>query len=102
MLLPGFEMAVIGLEPGETNNIHIPTEEAYGVRDDMLVGEIPRNRLPEDLSPQVGMKLQMRRPDGEELIVTITDLTETDITVDANHQLAGKDLNFEIELVEIL
>lgn len=102
MLLPGFESAVIGLEPGETKNIQIPAEEAYGTREDGLIGEIPRDRLPDDLNPQVGMKLQMKRPDGETLIVTITDLDDTQITVDANHHLAGEDLHFKIELVEIL
>ncbi|MDF1591145.1 MAG: peptidylprolyl isomerase [Desulfobacterales bacterium] len=102
MLLPAFESGVIGLRTGESINIHIPAKDGYGLRDEQLIGSIPLDRLPQDLNPQVGMKLQMKTPEGEIMIMAITELRKSSITVDGNHHLAGQDLNFEIKLVEIL
>ncbi len=101
-LIPGFENAVIGMTPGETKTQRIPAEEAYGPHADFLVIEVDRRRVPPDLDPQVGDRLQLQHPDGRVTPVLVTAVTETSITLDANHPLAGKDLTFDIELLEIV
>jgi peptidylprolyl isomerase len=101
-VIPGFEKAVFGMKVGEKKTVTIPVDEAYGPRNEDLVGEYPREKLPSDLNPQVGQQLVMTRPDGAKMIATITDVSDNDtITIDLNSPLAGKDLTFEIELVKI-
>ncbi len=100
-LISGFEQAVIGMKVGESKTVTIPVDQAYGPRRDDMILEVERDELPEDLDPRVGMQLQMNQGDGGIMIVTITDVSETTIKVDANHPLAGQDLTFDIELVEI-
>ncbi|MFA4836667.1 MAG: FKBP-type peptidyl-prolyl cis-trans isomerase [Dehalococcoidia bacterium] len=101
-LIPGFEQAVIGLQVGESKTVTIPVDEAYGPRRDDMVLEINRDELPEGLEPEVGMLLEMNQADGTTMTVTITDVSETTIKIDANHPLAGQDLIFDIELVDIV
>lgn len=101
MVIPGFEKGVEGMEVGEKKNIHIPAEEAYGERREDMVMQFERSQLPEDLEPAVGMGLQMQGPEGQPVPVTVTAVDEDNITIDANHQLAGQNLNFELELVEV-
>jgi peptidylprolyl isomerase len=101
-MIPGFEKAVLGMQVGETKTFTIPAKEAYGPHHDELVMEIPREQLPEGLDPQVGYQLQSTTSDGTIVVVTVIEVTDTSIIVDANHPLAGKDLIFEIELVSIL
>ena len=100
-LIPGFEQAVIGMKIGESKTVTIPAEQAYGPYNNELISVIDRDNLPEGLDPEVGQQLQAQQPDGQTIIVTIIEVSETSITVDANHLLAGKDLTFEIELIEI-
>lgn len=101
-LIPGFEKAVLGLSVGESTKVEIPSGEAYGeVRDEMIIS-VERDKLPADIDPQVGMQLQVQQPDGQAMPVVISDVNETHITIDANHPLAGRDLTFEIELVEVV
>lgn len=100
-MIPGFEKAILGMRIGETKKVTILAQDAYGQRYDELVIEIPREKLPTDLHPQVGQQLQSTRSDGMVIIVTVVEVTNTVITVDGNHPLAGKDLTFEIELVSI-
>ena len=100
-LIPGFEEAVRGLKIGQSKTVTIPAEEAYGQHTDDLVMTIERTRLPEGLDPEVGQQLQMQQANGRTTVIMITDVSEKTITVDGNHPLAGKDLTFEIELVEI-
>ena len=100
-VIPGFENAIVGMEPEESKTIHIPMEEAYGPRREEMVREVPRSHLPEDMNPEVGQQLQMRREDGQTMIVAVAGVSESNVTLDANHPLAGKDLTFNINLVEI-
>ena len=99
-VIPGFDAAVAGMDLDETKTITIPCAEAYGdVRDDMI-GEIPRDNLPAEIEPEVGMMLQMQSPQGD-IPVRIIGVTDEAVTLDANHPLAGKDLTFELTVVEI-
>jgi len=100
VLLPGFENTVTEMEVDETRTVNIPCKDAYGDVNDEMVGEIPRSNLPDDIEPEVGMVLSMQSPDGE-MPVRVIALDEENLTLDANHPLAGKDLTFELTLVEI-
>lgn len=100
-LIPGFENAVIGMTPGETKIQKVSAEEAYGFRADFLVIEVDRRRVPPDLDPKVGDRLQLQHPDGHTTSVLVTEVTDASITLDANHPLAGKELTFDIELLDI-
>ena len=101
LVIPGFEEAVTGLKVGESKTVDIPAEQAYGEYRDDLILVVPREQLPEGLEVEVGQQLQVSQADGSYIVVTITEVSETTITVDANHRLAGQNLTFEIELVEI-
>ena len=101
-VIKGFDEAVIGMKIGEKKTVNIPFEEAYGPHMDELVFTFEKQSLPESLNPEIGQKLQLVTGDGKRVNVTIIAVSETDITLDANHPLAGKNLVFEIELVEIL
>jgi FKBP-type peptidyl-prolyl cis-trans isomerase 2 len=100
-MIPGFEKAVFGMKVGEKKTVTIPVDEAYGPYRDDLVAEISRERLPSDLTPEVGQQLAVKRSDGATGIVTIISVSDNTVTIDANHPLAGKELTFEIELVKI-
>ena len=86
---------------GQVKTVTIPAEEAYGPYNDDMVLEIERGRLPDNLNPAVGQRLQMQQENGNTAVVVVTEVSDTTITLDANHPLAGKALTFEIELVEI-
>lgn len=100
-MIPGFESAVRGMKLGESKTVTIPAEEAYGPHNPELVLEVGLEEMPEDLEYGVGDWLQMQLSDGRVIEVTVVSITDTNVTLDANHRLAGKDLTFEIELVEI-
>ncbi len=100
-VIPGFDSAVEGMAVGENKNVRIEPDQAYGERHEQLVQQVPRSALPDDLKPQVGMGLQSQSPDGQVMMLIVTEVGDEEITVDANHPLAGQALNFDIELVEI-
>lgn len=100
-IIPDFEQAIVGMRPGETKTIQTPAERAYGPHDENMVIEIEREMVPEELQIQPGMMLEMRQEDGMVIPVTVTDVTDRSVKVDANHPLAGKDLTFDIELVDV-
>ncbi|NMA11446.1 MAG: peptidylprolyl isomerase [Methanomicrobiales archaeon] len=101
-IIPGFERAVVGMEPGETKTATISPEEAYGQhREDMTI-TVDRGQFPEDINPEPGQQLQVQQPDGRAAIVVVSDVTESTVTLDANHPLAGQPLTFDIELVDII
>ncbi|MBT4501380.1 MAG: peptidylprolyl isomerase [Gemmatimonadetes bacterium] len=101
-IIPGFEDAVIGMGPGEATTTTIPPEQAYGpYREDMTM-QVERSQLPKDLEPEIGQRLQGQQENGETVHFAITEVSEESVTLDGNHPLAGKELIFEIELVEIV
>ncbi len=100
-LIPGFEKAVLGMKADESKTFNIPKDEAYGdVRDDLRY-EVPVENFPEDIEPTPGMRLNMGTGDGREIPVTVTEVQDKVVNLDANHPLAGKDLIFEVKVVEI-
>jgi peptidylprolyl isomerase len=101
MVIPGFEKGVADMAVGEKKTINIPAAEAYGDKRDELVMQFDRSQLPEGMEPEPGMMLQMQGPQGQPIPVTVTAVAPESITIDANHQLAGKNLNFELELVSV-
>lgn len=101
-VIPGFENAVVGLKPGEVVKVEIPSDQAYGPKVDEMVLRVEKTQLPADFNPEVGQKFELPQENGQNVIVTVTDLTDSHIELDGNHPLAGKDLTFDIELVEVL
>jgi peptidylprolyl isomerase len=101
-LIPGFDNAVNGMKVGEKSTVKIPAEEAYGPHYEQLVQIVNRTDLPPELKPEVGQHLEAVQQDGNVINVTVTNVDEKSITIDANHPLAGKELTFELELVEIV
>ncbi|TKK65988.1 peptidylprolyl isomerase [Ilyomonas limi] len=100
-VIPGFDTGVTGMEPGEKKTIHIPAVEAYGPRHEHMIMEFPRDRFPADITPEEGMTLNMSDGQGQVIPVVITEVKDDVVLLDANHQLAGKDLIFDLELVSI-
>lgn len=101
-MIPGFEKGVIGMEPDEIKTISILPEDAYGLRDEKKIFEFERKNAPSDFDPRVGDTVKMHRPDGKPIPVTILGVTEKGFLMDANHPLSGKELIFELELLEIV
>lgn len=101
MLIPGFENAVEGMAPGESKTITIPAEEAYGPYIKELVADFDKSQFPPDINPEVGAQLQIEQENEGRTLVRVINVTGDKVTLDANHPLAGKDLIFHIELVEI-
>lgn len=100
-VIPGFEEAVVGMSPGASRTIHIPAEQAYGPYRQDMVQEVDRDRLPADLEPQIGQQVQAQVQGGRSIRLTITDVSDTSVVLDANHPLAGKDLVFDIQLLDV-
>ena len=100
-VIPGFDKGIMGMKVGEERKIDIPCAEAYGEAKEELIQEIEKKQLPPEIKPEVGMQLVSRTREGREIPLVVTEVTDSSITVDANHPLAGKDLVFEVKLVEI-
>ena len=100
-VIPGFEQAVADMEPGEERTVTLSPEQAYGPRREDMVQQVEKSELPDDLEASVGQQLQLRMQDGQTVPVVITDVSDDQITIDANHPLAGKTLVFDIELVSV-
>ncbi len=101
-LIRGFEEAVSGMCAGEAKTVAIGPEEGYGPFKQELVFKVKREHFPASIKPEIGAMLQMRQPDGGIIGVRVSSVEEDSILLDANHPLAGKDLIFEIEVVEVL
>lgn len=96
------EEALVGMAVGEKKTVQIPAEEAFGDYDEEKVFTIPRDQIPADLSPEVGQELELTDEDDEAVMVTVLEVDEDGMTLDANHPLAGENLSYEVELLEIL
>jgi peptidylprolyl isomerase len=101
MVIPGFDDGVSGMTIGEKKTINIPATDAYGEKFDDRIIEFPKTQFPPDMIPEVGMQLAMNNGQGQSITVVITEVKEEVVVLDANHPLAGKDLIFDLELVEI-
>jgi peptidylprolyl isomerase len=101
-VIPGFESTVVGMSPGDSKQEKIPADQAYGLHRKELVTKVDRKDIPSELDISLAQQLQVKHPDGQVVRVTVADVSESTVTLDANHPLAGKDLLFQIELVEIL
>lgn len=100
-LIPGFENGVIDMKVNEKKTITVPSDEAYGEPRKELVQEVPKDRLPEDIKPEVGMGLVSTTPQGQEIQLVVKEVKDEAIVVDGNHPLAGQDLTFEVEVIDI-
>jgi len=102
-VISGFEEAILGLSPGESRTTRIPPEKAFGVRRDNALRDIKREKLPDNLHPSIGSTLRIKsQRDKKSIWATVVDISDTTLKLDMNHPLAGKDLTFEIQLIEIL
>lgn len=100
-MIKGFDTAVHGMAIGDKKTVTIPAAEAYGERREDMMIDVPVAQVPADIQPEIGMTLQLQGGNGQPMPVVVVNIDEEKITLDANHQLAGKDLIFEIELVTI-
>jgi FKBP-type peptidyl-prolyl cis-trans isomerase 2 len=100
-IIPGFEEAVIGMNTGESKTVDIPAKSAYGPVVKELIHNVDRSQIPSNIELKKGQNLQMQTQDGQSVIVTVKDFSDDTVILDANHPLAGKDLIFEIKLLEI-
>jgi FKBP-type peptidyl-prolyl cis-trans isomerase 2 len=100
-VIAGFDNGVAGMSIGEKRTIQIPVDQAYGPKDPGMLVEFPKSNFPEDMTPELGMRLNMTNGSGQVIPVVITDVKEDTVILDANHPLAGEDLIFDIELVSI-
>ncbi|MGD9848047.1 MAG: peptidylprolyl isomerase [Desulfuromonas sp.] len=101
-VIAGFDAAIVGMVPGEHKTLTIPPEQAYGASNPDLIEEIDRAQLPADLALQIGAQIEITRQDGSLLYVMVSDLNDEQVTLDANHPLAGKALTFDIHLIEVI
>jgi peptidylprolyl isomerase len=101
-MIPGFENAIIGLTKGESKTFTLTPDEAYGEQDDDMILNMPRSEFPPEIDPEVGMVLKVTNEDDEDTHLMVTEMTDEMITLDGNHPLAGEDLTFEINVVEIV
>ncbi|HEY9675592.1 MAG TPA: peptidylprolyl isomerase [Waterburya sp.] len=101
-VIPGFDSAVMGMAPGESKTEKIPMDQAYGPYRVEMVIEVNKQQLPPDLDPEVGQQLQIQQTNGQIIPVYVTEVNDSTVTLDANHPLAGQDLTFDIQLVEIV
>ena len=101
-IIPGLDEKIDGMTVGEKETVTIPAEQAYGQRDERQVQVLPRSAIPETIELSVGARLQATTQDGRQIELTVTDFDDDQVTVDANHPLAGHDLVFEVEVVEVV
>ncbi len=100
-IIDGFEQAVRGMSEGESKSVELTPDRAYGERREDLVLDVGRDRFPDDLTPEAGQRLQMQSQDGQAIPVTVTEVYDSEVRLDANHPLAGETLSFDLQLVEV-
>ncbi|MGC9435269.1 MAG: FKBP-type peptidyl-prolyl cis-trans isomerase [Methanomicrobiales archaeon] len=100
-VIPGVDAALAGMEEGETKTITVSPDEGFGERRDGLVQAIDREQIPEEIEPEVGQQLSVQLQNGETITMTVTDMDENSVTLDANHPLAGHTLTFDLQMIEV-
>ena len=100
-IIPGLDSALPGMAVGDRKTVQVPCADAYGAANPQARQAVPRDQIPAEIPLEPGTRLQMQTPQGQVVPVTVAEVSETEVTLDANHPLAGKDLVFDIELVEI-
>lgn len=100
-MIPGFDQAVVGMAEGDTKKFTLNPDEAYGPRNEELLIDIPNANFPEDMKLEVGMMLQLTNQEGQPVPATVAEINEESVKMDVNHPMAGKTLNFDIEIVEV-
>ncbi|MCW8831112.1 MAG: peptidylprolyl isomerase [Gammaproteobacteria bacterium] len=100
-IIPGLENALAGKSSGESINVKIAPEEAYGVRNDEHIQEVPKGMFEEGVDIQVGMQFHAQGPNGETLMVTVTEVKDEVVVIDGNHPLAGMELNFDVRVIDV-
>ncbi len=100
-IIAGLDAALDGMSVGEKKTVTIPADQAYGPHHPEAIQNVPREAIPADIPLDLGTELQVQTPDGQTMGVTVTAVTDEEVTLDANHPLAGKDLTFAVELVSI-
>jgi peptidylprolyl isomerase len=101
-IIPILEEAVVGMAVGDTGTVNVAADDAYGPRRDEAIQTVERSMIPENVDLTIGGRLQATAPNGQQLVLTVIEVSESSVTLDANHPLAGEDLTFDIELVEIV
>jgi peptidylprolyl isomerase len=101
-VIPGFEKGIVGMCAGDTKTITLPPEEGYGLHRDELCAVVARSRIPSTINLRQGMKLEVQSSSGTSAQAIVLEVTDSDVTLDLNHPLAGKELLFELELLEIV
>ena len=101
-IIPGLDREIEGMEVGTKTTVKIAAAEAYGERNPAQVQAIPRSRIPDGMELSQGQRLQAKTSDGRQIALTVVDVSDQEVTVDGNHPLAGRDLVFDVELVEIV
>ena len=101
MIIPGLDKAIPGMAVGDKKVVNVPCAEAYGDVNPDARQAVPRDQFPDNIPMEIGTQLQMQGPNGQAMVVTIVEVADTEVTLDANHALAGKDLTFAIEMIEI-
>jgi peptidylprolyl isomerase len=99
---PQVEEALVGMSPGDKKTITVKSADAFGEYDVEQVSAVPRDQFPDDITPAVGDNLELMSDDDEGMVVTVIEVSDAEVTLDANHPLAGEELTFEVELVDIL
>lgn len=100
-MIPGFDKAVIGMKPGEKKSFKVRPEEGYGKEDPRAIQNVPKNQLPPEIKPKAGMTLQAQAKDGRKIPARIMEVKKDVIVINLNHPLAGKTLNFDVEIVDV-
>lgn len=100
-IIPGLENALTGKQADDRLQVSVAPAEGYGEQDDERIQAVPREMFPEDAEIEVGMMFHAEAPDGSPLTVTVTELADDTVTVDGNHPLAGKTLNFDVEIISV-
>lgn len=100
-MIEGFDVAVEGMNVGDSKTVNIPSEKAYGPKSPEAMIKVSKEQLPEGMKAEVGMQLEATQADGRRQVLVVDEVLENEVVLDANHPLAGKDLTFEIELIEV-